>query len=198
MLISSAPSPLRTRAVGTDAFQPERVISMGIGMMVVMIIMTFPMMMPVIMLLIETAGAGAEAVAKVTILDRAARCCRTLPFHKMVMAFLGQPDFGLESQNLRSVFAKSAVHEIGTVQDFSDPLREGFHDLGVIVQITGLHHLNSHHPVKAGHADRRWLSRARQPPGLEPDRHAPKVPMSCGRQRPEVQSSRAGASVAPT
>lgn len=43
---------------------------MWIGMMMVaMIIMALPMMMPVIMLLIETAGLGAEAIAKAAILD---------------------------------------------------------------------------------------------------------------------------------
>ena len=60
----------------------------------------------------------------------------------VMMAFLGQPDFGLEPEDLLAILAHLAVHQIGAFTDFDDPVGEGFEHLRVVVQIGRFHKLD--------------------------------------------------------
>jgi predicted small integral membrane protein len=64
------------------------VMGMGMGMVMSMMVM------------VETAGPGAEMIAKRAILDIASRRRDALPLDMMVVAFLGQPHLALKPQNL--------------------------------------------------------------------------------------------------
>ena len=64
------------------------------------------------------------------------------PFDVMVMALLGQPDLGLESQDLRPVFAEGAVHLVLAVHDLLDPVGEGVQHQGMILEIGGFQELD--------------------------------------------------------
>ena len=74
-------------------------------MMVMPMIVRVPMVMVMVMVMsmmvmVETAGPGAEMIAKRAILDIASRRRDALPLDMMVVAFLGQPHLALKPQNL--------------------------------------------------------------------------------------------------
>ena len=71
--------------------------------------------------------------------------------HVVVVAFLGQADLVLEAQNLLSVLAELAVHQVLAGQDFLDPFGEIVEHGRVVAQVrrldevdlrmTGRHHV---------------------------------------------------------
>jgi disulfide bond formation protein DsbB len=81
---------------------------MMVMVMIMVVVMPGPVMM--VFVLLQTAFTGAECCAKRTVFDIGARCRNPLAFDMMVMAFLGQADFILKSQNLGPVFAHRTVH----------------------------------------------------------------------------------------
>ena len=99
---------LATRFAIANGFRPQRVPGMWIGVMMVvmavimrmaaLMIVAMPVMMMVI--LVETAGPGAEMITKRAILDIASGRRNTLPLDMMVVAFLGQANLCLEPEHL--------------------------------------------------------------------------------------------------
>ena len=82
------------------------VVIMAMAMVVTMMVMVM------VVIHIQPAGPGAEMIAQVAILDIASRRRDALPLDVMMVAVLCLPDFVLEPQNLRPVFAHSAVHVV--------------------------------------------------------------------------------------
>ena len=85
----------------------------------------------------QAAGAGAEVLAEVAILDIRARRRGALALDVVVVAFLGQADLGLETEHLGAVFAHLAVHCVFAGDDFTDSFSKGGDHLWMIVQIAG-------------------------------------------------------------
>ena len=107
------------------------IMPMSVIMVVIMVVMMVPMVM--IMPLIQTAGAGAEMIAQLTILDIASRGRHTLPLDMVMVALLRHSNLILEAKNLRPVFAHGAVHVVAAFEDLAHAVSKGGNHLGMVV-----------------------------------------------------------------
>ena len=90
-------------------------------------------MLVVVMVHIQAAGARAEIITQVTILNRSPWSIGALALHVVVVAFLHRADLGLKTQNLRAIFAGSTSRRDDIADLFGDPFRESFQHLWVVV-----------------------------------------------------------------
>ena len=109
------------------------VVRMSIMVMVVVVAMRVRVLMAFLRRDVgRPAGAGADGVAERAVGRRAD------PLDMMVMALLGEPDLGLEAQNLLAIFAHLAVHVVGALEDLAEPVDEGLDHEIVRAEIGGL------------------------------------------------------------
>jgi hypothetical protein len=118
------------------AARTQGVVRVGVGVMGVIVVMGMAVIMRMIMgvimvmaviVLLMHMRRGVEILVR--------NLARTDAFHMMVMAFLGQADFHLETQDLFAVFAIQAVHVVGAFQGFVDPIGEGVQHQRVVVKV---------------------------------------------------------------
>ena len=104
-----------------------------IVVMIVAVCMAMIVRMCVVMIRIQTTRASAKIVTQITSINRRTGGVGALAFDMVMMAFLRHALFGLKPQNLFAVFAHSAVHIVGTFQNFTNTFCEGCYNFGMVV-----------------------------------------------------------------
>ena len=84
----------------------------------------------VMIMVVPVTVIVAMTVRMIVIIVVAMRVAGADAFDVMMVAFLRQPDLGLEAQHLFAVFAELAVHFVFPLRNFIDPFHEGLITIG--------------------------------------------------------------------
>ena len=90
-------------------------------------------MVMVMIVVVPVTVIVAMTVRMIVIMVVAMRVAGADAFDVMMVAFLRQPDLGLEAQHLFAVLAQLAVHIIFASSDFVDSFHESFDHHGMVV-----------------------------------------------------------------
>ncbi|HEY8013564.1 MAG TPA: hypothetical protein VIE70_06635, partial [Dongiaceae bacterium] len=93
--------------------------------MIVIVIMAVPMVVCVPMSVVVNVAVMAMIAVAVRVRVIVLFAVGADAFDVMMVALLGEPDLGLEPQDLRPVFAQRAVHLVLAIHDLLHPVGEG-------------------------------------------------------------------------
>ena len=109
-----------------QGFWSQRMISMGIRVMFMIVMMIMSVISMVMMVM---SGTGSDTL------------------YMMMMTLLRKAHFTFKSQHLLPVFAELAIHQVPSFEDFIYTFRKGIQNQWMIIEVGGLDEFNLRMPL---------------------------------------------------